>query len=122
MSLRQAFAHCAIFLVAASRRSEGRVSVPLWLSVLPDQLPVIGLVSYYLTNYLIGRGLLPKLAVTPFALLENIEYYPGFRRAILYLGADSHVLLSRPPLNFSLRKNPVRLAYLKHTASVNPEP
>ncbi len=33
-----------------------RVSVPLWLIVLSDQLPVIGLVGYYLTNYLMGRG------------------------------------------------------------------
>ncbi len=33
----------------------GRVSVPLWLIILSDQLPVIALVSYYLTNKLIGR-------------------------------------------------------------------
>ena len=33
-SLRQAFAHCAKFLAAASRRSQGRVSVPVWLVVL----------------------------------------------------------------------------------------
>ena len=54
-SLRQAFAHCAKFLAAASRRSQGRVSVPVWLAVLSDQLPVLGLVGRYLTNYLIGR-------------------------------------------------------------------
>ena len=33
--LRQAFAHCAKFPTAASRRSMGRVSVPLWLIILP---------------------------------------------------------------------------------------
>ena len=49
-SLRQAFAHCAIFPAAASRRSLGRVSVPVWLIVLSDQLPVVALVSRYLTN------------------------------------------------------------------------
>jgi hypothetical protein len=59
-SLGQAFAHCPIFPTAASRRSLGRVSVPVWLVVLSDQLPVIALVSYYLTNKLIGRGLIPK--------------------------------------------------------------
>ena len=58
--LRQAFAHCAIFLAAASRRSLARVSVPVWLVILSDQLPVVGLVSRYLTNYLIGRRLLPE--------------------------------------------------------------
>ena len=58
--LRQAFAHCAKFLAAASRRSRGRVSVPVWLDVLLDQLPVKGLVGRYLTNYLIGRKPLLK--------------------------------------------------------------
>ena len=58
--LRQAFAHCARFLTAASRRSLGRVSVPVWLIVLSDQLPVEALVSRYLTNKLIGREPLPK--------------------------------------------------------------
>ncbi len=58
--LRQAFAHCARFPTAASRRSLGRVSVPVWLIVLSDQLPVDALVSRYLTNKLIGREALPK--------------------------------------------------------------
>ncbi len=49
-SLRQAFAHCAIFPTAASRRSLGRVSVPMWLVILSDQLPVVALVSHDLTN------------------------------------------------------------------------
>ncbi len=48
--LRQAFAHCAIFPTAASRRSLDRVSVPVWLIILSDQLPVFALVSHYLTN------------------------------------------------------------------------
>ena len=49
-SLRQAFAHCAIFPTAASRRSLGRVSVPVWLVILSDQLAIFALVSHYLTN------------------------------------------------------------------------
>ncbi len=48
--LDQAFAHCPIFPTAASRRSLGRVSVPVWLIILSDQLPVLALVSYYLAN------------------------------------------------------------------------
>ena len=59
-SLGQAFAHCPIFPTAASRRSLGRVSVPVWLVVLLDQLPVIALVSFYLANKLIGHGLILK--------------------------------------------------------------
>ncbi len=46
-SLRQAFAHCAIFPTAASRRSLDRVSVPVWLIILSDQLPVVAMVGYY---------------------------------------------------------------------------
>ena len=49
-SLRQAFAHCAIFPTAASRRSLDRVSVPVWLIILSDQLPVLALVGHYPTN------------------------------------------------------------------------
>ena len=58
--LRHAFAHCARFPTAASRRSLGRVSVPVWLIVLSDQLPIVALVSRYLTNKLMGRGPLTK--------------------------------------------------------------
>ena len=58
--LHQAFAHCARFPTAASRRSLGRVSVPVWLIVLSDQLPVEALVGRYPTNKLIGREALPK--------------------------------------------------------------
>ena len=53
--LRQAFAHCARFPTAASRRSLGRVSVPVWLTILSDQLPVVALVGHYPANKLIGR-------------------------------------------------------------------
>ncbi len=48
--LRQAFAHCAKFPTAAFRRSVGRVSVPLWLVILSDQLLIIALVGLYPTN------------------------------------------------------------------------
>ncbi len=48
--LRQAFAHCARFPTAASRRSLDRVSVPVWLIVLSDQLPIVALVGHYPAN------------------------------------------------------------------------
>ena len=48
--LDQAFAHCPIFPTAASRRSLGRVSVPVWLVVLSDQLWIVALVGFYPTN------------------------------------------------------------------------
>ncbi len=58
--LRQAFAHCGIFVTAASRRSPDSVSVPMRRVMLSHPLPVFGLVSRYLTNNLIGYSLLPK--------------------------------------------------------------
>ena len=48
--LRQGFPHCAKFPTAASRRSLGRVSVPVWLIILSDQLRIVALVGRYLTN------------------------------------------------------------------------
>ena len=56
--LRQGSPHCAIFPTAASRRSPGRVSVPVWLAILSDQLEIVGLVGLYPTNYLIPLGLI----------------------------------------------------------------
>ena len=54
--LDQGFPLCPIFPTAASRRSLGRVSVPVWLIVLSNQLKIEALVSFYLTNKLILRG------------------------------------------------------------------
>ena len=59
-SLHQGFPHCAIFPTAASRRSLGRVSVPMWPFYLSVRLPIVALVSRYLTNYLIRREAILK--------------------------------------------------------------
>ena len=48
--LRQAFAHCGRFPTAASRRSLGRVSVPMWPITLSGRLCIIVLVGHYPTN------------------------------------------------------------------------
>ncbi len=58
--LRQGFPHCARFLTAASRRSLDRVSVPVWLIILSDQLAIVALVGRYPANKLMARGLLSK--------------------------------------------------------------
>ena len=49
-SLRQGSPHCGIFLAAASRRSLGRISVPMCPLTLSGRIPIIALVSHYLTN------------------------------------------------------------------------
>jgi hypothetical protein len=48
--LRQACAHCGRFPTAASRRSRGRLSVPVWPAILSDRLPIIALVGRYPAN------------------------------------------------------------------------
>ena len=53
--LHQGFPHCAIFPTAASRRSLGRVSVPMWPFNLSVRLPIVAMVGRYLTIQLIGR-------------------------------------------------------------------
>ena len=64
-SLHQAFAHCEKFSTAATRRCLDRVSVPVCLIVLSDQVPVVALVSRYLTNKLIGREAIPERLTFP---------------------------------------------------------
>ncbi len=58
--LHQTFAHCGRFPTAASRRSLGRVSVPMWPINLSVRLRIITLVGRYPTNKLIRRRPIQK--------------------------------------------------------------
>ena len=126
--LHQACAHCARFPTAASRRSLGRVSVPVWLIVLSDQLPVVALVSRYLTNKLIGREPLPKrnpFLTSPCELVGASGISSGFPLLSQSLGQVAHVFRTRSPLGLPRcchRMDLVRLACVRHAASVRPEP
>ena len=76
-SLHQAFAHCARFPTAASRRSLGRVSVPIWPVGLSTRLPIIALVGRYPANKLTGRGPIPRrqgFPGTPMRGSRSIRY------------------------------------------------
>ena len=64
-SLRQAFAHCARFLTVASRRSLGRVSVPVWLFTLSVGYSVVALVGRYPTQQ-VDRAAGPSPTGDPF--------------------------------------------------------
>ena len=99
--LHQTFVHCAIFPTAASRRSLGRISVPVWPVALSGRLPVKALVSHYPTNKLIGRESIPHR--------KNFPHTPMRRRVICGIsknffslshseGQVTHVLLTRSPL------------------------
>ena len=99
--LHQGFPHCGRFLTAASRRSLDRVSVPVWLIILSDQLTIVDLVSRYLTNYLIVRGPLPKrinpLIRRSYAVLAHLSVrYPSlwgtFPRVTQPFAARQHLV------------------------------
>ena len=99
--LHQAFAHCAIFPTAASRRSLGRVSVPVWPVTLSGRLPVDALVSHYLTNKLIGRELIPDR--NSFQTMTMRSCFVSSISSCFQLlsqspGQIAHVLLTRSPL------------------------
>ncbi len=55
-SLHQGSPHCAIFPTAASRRSLGRLSVPMWPAALSGRLLIVALVGRCPANQLIRRG------------------------------------------------------------------
>src|SRR5205814_6399341 len=123
-SLRQAFAHYAIFPTAASRSSLGRVSVPVWPVALSGRLPVVALVGRYPTNKLIGRELIPSrnsfhhkrcLRWSYPVLIPVSRSYPRARGRLLT--CYSPVRRSSTPKGLS-----ARLACVKHAASVRPEP
>ena len=124
-SLHQACAHCAIFPTAASRRSLGRVSVPVWPVTLSGRLPVVALVSHYLTNKLIGREHIPHRKNFPpthmrAPVISGISH--RFRQLSQSAGQITHVLLTRSPLEYPRKGLSARLACVKHAASVRPEP
>ena len=122
--LRQTFVHCAIFPTAASRRSLGRVSVPVWLIILSDQLIIFGLVGFYPTNYLMIRGLILQRNPFPMSSAE-VTVVSGISSSLELLsqteGQITHALLTRAPL-YLPEGFLVRLACVRHAASVRSEP
>ena len=125
-SLHQACAHCAIFPTAASRRSLGRISVPMWPVALSGRLPVVGSVGRYPADYLIGRDPIPcrkGFPNTPCSVMEHPALPPVSRS---YSGAWGRSVTHYSPVRHShpgaSSWDPVRLACVKHAASVHPEP
>ena len=80
------------------------MSVPVWGTTLSGPLPVVGLVSFYLTNYLMGRSPLPQ----PFSSFLRDPLGPpsvcGISSAFALLspaeGQVSYVLRTRSPLTY----------------------
>ncbi len=125
--LHQACAHCAIFPTAASRRSLDRVSVPVWLVILSDQLGIVALVSRYPTNKLIPSGHIrwqeargsPSLVLRRYAVLATVSSsYPPPSGSFPDI---THPSATRQR-NSKLFPVTVRLACVRPAASVQSEP
>ena len=86
----------------------------MWLTILSDQLPVVALVSRYLTNKLIGREPLLRCdlaaAFTPGPC--EPEVVRGITRPLDRLspaeGQVAHVLRTRPPLTVKSKLSTIR--------------
>ena len=103
-SLRQAFAHCGIFLAAASRRSLGRISVPMCPFTLLGRIPVIAMVGLYPAIQLMGRRPIPRRSLSSFprmplthTTVSGITRY--FYRLSPSGGFVIYALLTSPPLS-----------------------
>ena len=125
-SLHQACAHCAIFPTAASRRSLGRISVPMWPVALSGRLPVEAMVGRYPAIKLIGRDPIPYRKSFPRGPCDQLEHpaLPPVSRS--YSGVWGRSVTHYSPVRHSHHQaslmDPVRLACVKHAASVHPEP
>ena len=101
-SLHQACAHCAIFPTAASRRSLGRISVPMWPVALSGRLPVVGSVGRYPADYLIGRDPIPyryNLSQPSMRKAGASGITTRFQELFRCMGQVGHALLTRSPLS-----------------------
>ena len=131
-SLHQGFPHCAIFPTAASRRSLGRVSVPMWPVTLSGRLLIVGLVGRCPTNYLIRRG--PILYHRSFFTPDHAVLCAYAVLAVIsncYPPVQGRLPTRYSPVRHSVtvlfirrikEKCFVRLACVRHAASVHPEP
>ncbi len=113
--LDQGCPHCPIFPTAASRRSLGRVSVPVWLIILSDQLSIIALVGLYPTNKLIERRLLHRrlapLTLRCHAVLAPVSrsYPPPVDRS-LRVTHPSATEVRKPPCDLHVLSMPPAFA------------
>ena len=128
-SLGHPCGHCPIFPTAASRRSLGRISVPVWPLSLSGRLPIVALVSCYLANKLIGRGPISRRSLSRSLIFSSCEMkkLSGIRPPFGGLSQTqrqvAHVLRTRSPLYSPAEADFLaRLACIKHAASVRSEP
>ena len=91
----------------------------MWPYTLSGRLPVIGLVGFYPANYLMGRSHLPK-RFNSFPPWGTSRITPNFLRLFTSLGQLTTCYA--PVRHYTVIHCIVRLACLRHAASVRSEP
>ena len=110
---------------SVSRRSLGRVSVPVWPSALSGRLRIVALVGRCPANQLMRHRSIPPLSPKGhlaqgrclpcgYAVLADVSVCCPPRRGRLPMYSS--------PVRHWNPKIPVRLACIRHAASVHPEP
>ena len=129
--LVQGSPHWRKFPTAASRRSLGRVSVPMWPFALSGRLRIVALVCRYHSNQLMRRRSIhvrtfagplmnTRCLLFTYPVLATVSSsYPGHMgRLPTCYSPVRHWALTEA--SFHIRS--VRLACIRHAASVHPEP
>ena len=128
--LDQTFVHCPIFLTAGRRVSLDLISVPVWLIILlrPTKDRRLGkLLNYQQPNpkqiYLTAERTSKRWENSSFTSTRTFKIYPAFEfsKENFCSGLKGKILhvLTRSPRKYIFS---VRLACVKHTTSVHPEP
>ena len=100
----------------------------MWPSALSGRLCIIALVSRCLTNKLMHRRSIHRQSLSAFFNSKAMPPYClwglmlRFQSVSPCHGQVPCVLLTRSPLNETRRLHSVRLACIRHAASVHPEP
>ena len=118
--LHQGSPHCAIFPTAASRRSPGRVSVPMWPVILSDRLEIVAF-TYQLipSGHILKRILLSFPPQGSCGISSRFQLLsPSSGQFPRYYSPVRHSSSAKA----SFRHVTVRLACIKPAASVQSEP
>ena len=96
----------------------------MWLIVLSDQLPIVALVGSYPTNQLIGHGPSFQRLATLLSLVKGRAHAVLSAISRRYSSLKDRSPMCSSPVRHSLpvARKRVRLACVRHAASVYPEP
>ena len=115
-------------MLPSFRYGLGRVSVPMWPITLSSRLLIVALVGRYLTNQLIRRGSILYHRSFSHCFMRScalMRYQQSFPTVVPQYKAGYPRVTHPSATKFTIARlhvNSVRLACVRHAASVHPEP